>query len=385
MSADGSQEEGWKVPLAQAVKTAVDIPVAAMGSLRHPDYVEQCIRDGKCDMIGIGRGLLADHEWVNKVKKGKKNRIRHCISCMHCFNYCPPGKAGCSVNPFALRENEKMELKKDGEGRVVAIVGAGPAGLEAAVTLAERGFSPVIFEKDGEIGGMVRFAQLLPGKQKYRWQIEYYMSEIERLSITLKLNTEATPEHIRALEPYAIIISTGATEVSPELRGIDQAKVFTVIDFLDDNSDIRDKAITIIGSGAQGLALGEMLTDMNNKVTVFDMKPPPEDIRSLTFEHRFALGKATSKGIEINYNREFVEVNHSGAFVRNLVDNEVITAPSDYVILSSGRQPNRKLYEKIKDSFQNVFVMGDAAEIGNIAEAVLAGSKLGYALQGKNG
>ena len=379
MSADGGQPEGWKVPIARDVKEVVNIPVAAMDSIRHPRHAERYIQDGMCDLIGMGRGLLADHEWVNKVRNGKEDSIRHCISCMHCFNFCPPGKPGCSVNPFALREEEKAELKKDGAGRTVAVVGAGPAGLEAAVTLAERGFKCVIWEKTPEIGGAVVLAKKLPGKQKFMWQRDYYQAVIIGLDMVLKLGQEATLADLKALAPYAVVIATGSKELRPALAGTDRDNVLTIRNALASKLDFIGKNIVIIGAAASSLSLGEMLAENGNAVTIIEMTPLPENLRALPFEHRLALGKATAKGVSIKYNSTVLEIGEGEVLIREQANNETIV-PADQVVLSSGTKPDTACYDQIRDSLNNVYLIGDAANIGGIADAVLAGSKLGYEL-----
>lgn len=116
MSGDVHRAEGWKVPAATMVKNAVSVPVVATGSIRHPDFVDQIINDGKCDMVGMGRGILAEREWVKKCAEGREDELRYCISCMNCFNVNPFSyeQTNCSVNPFALREGSKRPIVQDG-------------------------------------------------------------------------------------------------------------------------------------------------------------------------------------------------------------------------------------------------------------------------------
>lgn len=125
MSDDGKRPEGWKVPLAEAVKKAVSIPVCATGSIRHAEYAEGILAGGKCDMIGLGRGLVAEPEFVTKIEQGRVCEMRHCISCMTCVGVFAPGVAGCSINPLSQREYENIQLKEDGDGRTVVVVGSG--------------------------------------------------------------------------------------------------------------------------------------------------------------------------------------------------------------------------------------------------------------------
>lgn len=380
MSAGGEQPEGWKVPFAQTVKAAVKkIPVAATDSIRHPDFADQCIKDGKCDMIGMGRGLLAEHEWVNKAQSGKEDEMRNCISCMYCFNYCPPGNSGCSVNPFALREYEKTEINKDGRGRVVAIAGAGPAGLEAAVTLAERGFKPVIFEKESEIGGMVRLATVPPDKYKLGWQIEYYKKAIDRLGIEVKLNTEATEENLKAINPYAVVVASGSLPIVPAIPGIDKENVLAVRDVLTSKPNITGQNIVVIGSGLTGVETAEMFKEMGNKVIVVEMLPAPDPLNT-PLEQLLALGKAQFKGVEIKNGHKLIEIQDREIIVEDLANNKTFLIPADYVVLSIGVKSNQEFYKKINRNFTKVYNIGDSDQTGKIVNAVLAGSKLGYEL-----
>ena len=169
MSADGNWEEGWKVPYAEVVKNSVSIPVAACGSLRHPDYIDSIIRDGKCDAVALGRQLFAEPEFCNKIAQGREDELKYCVSCMHCLTKTPfgPQQPGCTMNPRGRREYcIPAQLNINGDHLPVAVIGAGPAGLEAAVTLTKRGFDVTVFEKSDRIGGAVNLADAPIGKYK---------------------------------------------------------------------------------------------------------------------------------------------------------------------------------------------------------------------------
>lgn len=226
MSGDVHRAEGWKVPAATMVKNAVSVPVVATGSIRHPDFVDQIINDGKCDMVGMGRGILAEREWVKKCAEGREDELRYCISCMNCFNVNPFSyeQTNCSVNPFALREGSKRPIVQDGDGRLVAVIGAGPAGMEAAVTLKQRGFDVVVFDKRDEIGGNLHVAKKPPFKGKFEWAIDYYKSMAKKLNITMKLGKEVTAQEVLALKPYSILVATGSNVISIPLEGLDQVQ-----------------------------------------------------------------------------------------------------------------------------------------------------------------
>lgn len=371
MSADGRSPEGWKVPLAEAVKkSGVKIPVMATGSLRHPEYVEQVLAEGRCDMIGMGRGLLAEPEWVVKLEQGREREMHHCISCMHCMNPVLPGVSGCTVNPLALRELEDIVLKEDGKERKVAIAGGGPAGLEAAVTLAKRGFVPVIFEKKPEVGGMELIGSVPDGKSKLKWHIEYFRNEVERLGIQVNAGKEADGDDIAALDPYAVFVCTGSNPVIPgSIPGIKLPNVKEVRDILADFPEGKGKQVVIVGAGLVGLECGATYASRGNKVTIIDMLPPSDPAATST-EQMLAMGHAMAAGIDIRMKHKLLEITQDAVKAENLETGESVSIPADEVVLSMGVSANNGLYNTIKDRFDRIYNIGDSDKTGLIAEAV---------------
>lgn len=157
-----------KKHLAKNIKANVKIPVIAVNTIKHPAFAEQLLEEGVSDYVGVARGQLADAEWANKAKRGDDVLIRKCIGCMNCFLVANQGRpVECTVNPILGREltYDDDKLVKDGAGRTVAVVGAGPAGVQAALVLAKRGFHAVLFEKSDRVGGTVKFGSTPPHKE----------------------------------------------------------------------------------------------------------------------------------------------------------------------------------------------------------------------------
>lgn len=379
MSAGMDQPEGWKVPFAQAVKKAVNIPVCATGNIRHPEFAENLIATGQSDLIGMGRGLLAEHDWVKKLSCGKRDEMRTCVSCQTCFGLFAEGDSGCTVNPFALREAEKEELRIDGQGKGICVVGSGPAGLEAAVTLGERGYDVTIFEKEEAIGGMIPLAVKPPEKEKLIWMMDYYQRQIDRLGIRVKLNTEATEKKLSEMNPYAVVFATGSLPVIPKLPGIDKDNVLTARDVLKEEPEITGKNIVVVGAGMTGVETAEMYFNKGNQVTVIDMLPPADPMTT-PFEQMMLLGKVQYMGLPIMMEQKLLEIRDNEIQIEEVNSHEKTTLLADYVILSVGVESNNYFYENIKDRFERVYSIGDSNEIGKIKDAVLAGSKLGYSL-----
>ncbi|MCL2818926.1 MAG: NAD(P)-binding protein, partial [Actinomycetia bacterium] len=180
----GTYEQGWKRYMASAIKEVVSIPVLAVSNIKRPEIAEQLLADGICDLVGVARGHLADPQWSAKALEGRADEIRPCIGCLACFDeICKLHRVKCAINPVTGREREFEFIVEDGFGRPVAIVGGGPAGIEAALALEERGFAPVIFEKGDRLGGALNIADKGIGKSFITAYIDFLIEEVERSGI----------------------------------------------------------------------------------------------------------------------------------------------------------------------------------------------------------
>lgn len=381
MSDNGVQKEGWKVPFAEAVKEVVKIPVAASGSLRHPDFVNDIIAQGKCDLAAIGRGILAEPEWVKKCVEGREDEMRYCISCMFCFSRTPEGVAGCSVNPFAKRELEKPELVKDGDGRKVVVIGAGPAGLEAAVTLAQRGFRPVVFEKEKEIGGLVALAARPPHKEKINWLLDYYRRQIEKLGIQVILDKEATVEDVQNEKPYAVVLASGSKEFMPPIPGLQGSSVVTARDMFRrlERETISGKSVIVLGAGLTGIELAHLIQSKGNEVSVLELMSPPE---APTMEQKLALEAAKVSGVVVNYEQKLEAVEGNTLHIMDIPRGTSYEITADLIVCAMGIRPENRLAPQLEDLFKPQFyTIGDCEKTGKISTSVSAGSDLGYGLK----
>lgn len=373
MSADGNEEEGWKVPFAEVVKKRVSIPVAACGSLRHPDYIDSIIEAGKCDLVALGRQLFAEPEFCNKIAEGREDELKFCVSCMHCLTKTKfgPNQPGCTVNPRGRREFcIPRELNVNGDGLPVAVVGAGPAGLEAAVTLAKRGFAVTLFDKGDKLGGNINLASMPIGKYKLGWMVGYYENMLRKLGVTVRLGTTCTPEMLEELKPYAVFIATGSVEAIPPLPGIGGEGVIPVRSYLCERPEIKDSKVIVLGAGQTGLETARMLAVAGNEVTVVDMLP--DEIPPIT-DHRLDLNYAREAGVKILMAHKVVRIEDSAVVVTDMATGEEKSLPRDKVIVALGVKSDRVLYDEVKDRFQNVFNLGDSDKPGMAVYAVSAG------------
>ena len=203
-----SYTPGWKKHVAKAFKEALSIPVIATNTIKDPDFAESLLEEGVSDFVALGRSQFADPEFMNKAKAGRPESIRKCIGCMYCRerllgNAMP---VECSLNPRLGREYRYrwQDLQKNGNSRPVVVVGGGPGGLECAVILAKRGFAVTLLEKEAALGGTLNIAKLPPHKANLQDVTDVLALEARELGVTVKLNTEATPETVAALHPVGV-------------------------------------------------------------------------------------------------------------------------------------------------------------------------------------
>lgn len=380
-----SYPEGWRVYLAETVKKSVNIPVFGNAVIRNPKYAEEILQNESVDFIAMGRSFLADPYWVQKAFEGRESEIRKCISCLRCvetFNASPMTQKPleCSVNPVLAKEVDyPLELNKDGEDRKVAIIGSGPAGLEAARILAMRNFKPVIFESGDDIGGQLRYAKKPPKKERISWLTKYYKNTLESLNIEVRLNTSATIENLKELSPYAVIAATGSKPIIPQsILGIDNKNVYLVTDILSGEKVITNKKVCVVGSGMTGIETAEMLAEQGNKVSIIEMA---DSIAPGAFFMNVidVMSRVNNHDVNILLGHKLVEVRDDSVVMENS-QGEIIEHNTDIVVLSLGVTSENSLYEEIKNEFDKAWNIGDANKIGRIGDAVSEGFQVGYNL-----
>ena len=204
--------------LARAVKAVVRVPVIAVGRIHDPEIAEMAVREGHADMVALGRQLIADPEWPRKVREGRTDEIRPCIACNTCVDGMREGdRIKCLVNPWAGREGQRRTTAADRPRRIL-VVGGGPAGMEAARLLAERGHRVVLVERRGELGGQLRLAAKAPLFQNVETNppvllkfVEFLARQLEKAGVEVKLGEPVTPRLIDELKPETVVLATGAS------------------------------------------------------------------------------------------------------------------------------------------------------------------------------
>lgn len=361
---------GWRKYLASEVKKVVDIPVIAANLIRSPKQAEMQLEEGTQDFISLGRPLIADPHWPNKVKSGNENLIKRCVCCLYCFESMMKGAykythGNCSVNPFVGREN--VSLKQNGNGRKVLIIGAGCAGLTAAELLSKRGFDVTVLEKESKQGGQLNLASKPPHKEKINWVCEDLLSNAINSGAKVLFDIKADKDIIASYSPEIVITATGGNAIHP--KSFNGDNVVTVTQILNGDIDISNKKVAVIGSGMTGLETSELLVSKGNKVTVVEMADkiaPGAWFQQLDD----ALPVLEKAGTEFLTSHKLLSVSSSGIELENLKENKAVAIKVDLVVLSLGVRSDNSLYNDIKNSDSyKVYNIGDSNKIGRIANA----------------
>ncbi|MDM5327148.1 FAD-dependent oxidoreductase [Neobacillus sp. CF12] len=370
-------EQGWRVYLAEAMKKVVDIPVITVGVIREPEFAEKVLAEGKADFIAMGRSHLADPEWAKKALESRENEIRKCICYLNCTRGGP--HVSCSLNVRTGRELEFRELKPIDEKRNVAIVGGGPGGMEAARVLTLKGYNVTIFEKDIKLGGQLNLVTQPKAQEKMNWMIQYHTNEMERLNVDVRLNTGASIEKVKALDPFAIFLATGAKPIIPKVDGVNHPMVCDYEDVLLHRKDFTHKKIVVVGSGMVCYSVTSQLASRGNDVVLVEV--PTETGSKVTPPTRMMLINRLKKAnVEIIENHKVANILPHSMMIMNSLDEqrEIIV---DHVVFSMGTESFNPLEEMYSQHFDNVFVIGDAINPGSITNAIKDGFEKSYVLE----
>jgi 2,4-dienoyl-CoA reductase-like NADH-dependent reductase (Old Yellow Enzyme family)/thioredoxin reductase len=395
--------QGWNTYTAEAVKKHVQIPVITSHTLRDPSFCERILADGKADLVGLSRQMIADPYWANKAYAGKPEEIRKCISCLvGCWqeSLMIRRHMRCAINP-AVGDERFIHLQPAAKACRVAIVGGGPGGMEAARIATLRGHQVTLFERTGELGGAILSCCTVPGKHKMRWLADWQRGQMKKLGVEIRYHTSPGVEDLR---PYdAVIVATGGRVTRPEIPGIDLPLVCTFADVLRCDRATCEHffqgKLAAIDCGQTVLVWGdhfgaadavERLAGRGQRVIVVTenvefatwMEPCHRDVmlkrfagsngeglHSQTFEHPVTVIPDTT----------VIAVEASGAVT--LLDNrfQKQTLQVDNLVLAAV-EPNDSLYQELLDAGLTAIKIGDARRVRNLRAAVTEGANAGLTL-----
>lgn len=376
-----SYQPGWKKYVAKAFKEVLNIPIIATNTIKTPEFAESLLQEGVCDFVGLGRSQFADPEFMNKAREGRSAEIRQCIGCMHCRERLL-GKGmpvECTVNPRIGQEYKRTELRKNGRGRTVAVIGGGPAGMEAARVLAERRFHVVLFEKEDRLGGAMNIADQPKFKELITNLTETMKVELVKAGAEIRFQAEATVETLKALQPEAVFVAAGADPVIPNLPGISLPKVVLAEDVILGKVKVSGKAL-IAGTGLTGLETAEFLQERGVTVTLAEMQDTVgPGIYKVVLND--LLQRIEAFQPEVLTGHQLTEVTDTGAKLTRTADGAEVLREADFVILALGVRPRSQIVEAFEAEFDKVIPIGNAAQAGQIFSAIKSGFDKAYVFE----
>jgi NADPH-dependent 2,4-dienoyl-CoA reductase/sulfur reductase-like enzyme len=368
---------GCNVYLAAAVKKAVSIPVVTVGGISDPAQMEQIIANGQADIIALARGLLADPELPQKAKYGKDEEIVHCLRCFECIGGMFVTRTiKCAVNPIIGREFEASLPAKPTERKKVLVVGGGPAGMQAAITAAERGHDVTLCEKTGSLGGNLKHAAAVSFKQDLHRFKEYQIRKVGSLAIKVLLNSQVTPEWVALEGPDVVIAAVGADPIVPQIPGVDKKSVILAADAYGEEGAIGDR-VAVVGGGLVGCEIGLHLAQKGKEVTILEML---DDVAlEANIMHRRALMLELVKSVKIRTCIKCTEIT-DGSVLAVDRNGEQVTFACDTVVIAVGAKSRSHVVDALFDTALEFIAIGDCVKPKNVLQAVRTGYDAGMAV-----
>ncbi|HKE39601.1 MAG TPA: NADPH-dependent 2,4-dienoyl-CoA reductase [Casimicrobiaceae bacterium] len=409
--------------VTRRLKGAVSLPLITTNRINDPATAEAILARGDADMVSMARPFLADPEFVNKAAQNRAEEINTCIGCNQaCLDQIFEREtATCLVNPYACRETE-LKLDLAPAKKKVAVVGAGPAGMAAAATAAERGHAVTLVEAAADIGGQFNLARRIPGKEEFAETLRYFRVRLAKLGVTIQLGRRATAADLRGFDH--VILATGIVPRRPAIGGIDHRKVASYVDIVNGNS-IAGKRVAIIGAGGIGFDVAELLTapsppdghlssgeSADAAITVFrdewgidtdysnrgGLKAAKEDtpqrrvwlLQRKTDKVGAGLAKTTGwirrtllkrRGVAMLAGVEYERIDDAGLHIN--IDGEQMLLDVDTVVICAGQEPQRELTDALHGAGIEFTLIGgaDIALELDAKRAIDQGTRVALALQ----
>jgi 2,4-dienoyl-CoA reductase-like NADH-dependent reductase (Old Yellow Enzyme family)/thioredoxin reductase len=356
------------LPMAARIREAAGIPVIVAGRIRTPKTAGKALLEEQADLIGLGRPLLADPDWVKKAESGDAEAILLCAACHQgCLGELRKGNGThCLFNPSTGRELDGP-AQAASKARKVMVVGGGPAGLEAARVAANRGHEVCLYEEKDHLGGQAHLAARVPHKEGFLDALGHMELMARRAGVRFRLGTRITLEDIRNLTPDTVVLATGAVPLTVAFPGLDQVPWVLADEVLAGDVEVDSPTALVVGGGLVGLETADFLGARGVKVTLVEMRASVGE--TLDLLPRTMLRKRLSnQGAEIHVNTEVVAF--SPGEVEVIEGGESLLLPLETAIIAVGARPDRTLAEALAGQGFDLHLIGDAVDPRGIGEAI---------------
>ena len=361
-------------PLAEAIKKKISIPVMVAGRIHEPELAEEILQKNQADFLVMGRTLLADPYFPAKAREGRTKEIRKCIACLRCLeSFGAHVPLVCAVNPMVGREKDPEP--KVGKKKKVVVVGGGPAGLQAALTAAERGHEVILLEKEKEVGGQLNLASLPPEKEALGTVRDYFLYQLEKKKDKARiLHQEGTLSVVAGLSPDVIISAVGSVPLIPNIAGVQEGirkkKVVTSRDVLSGKAKLGKKAV-IIGGGMIGCELARYLVQKGQEVALVEILPELA-MDCFYMIRKLLLQRVKTEGISVYTSVKEEKITEEGVEIVDSCGNRSLLG-ADLVVLSTGSVPNSAASRSLEGTAAEFYEAGDCREATKILEAIHGG------------
>lgn len=362
-------KQGWRVVACDKIRKHVNIDVMALGNIREPEVAEKILSDGRADFIVMGRQLICDPDYMNKVNEGHPEQIRKCISCSRgCYGELSQNRfITCALNPQAGHEFFMQKIGKQGTPKKVMIIGGGVAGMQAAIAAVERGNEAVIYEMTDKLGGQVDIASKGPCKERIQWVNDYFIGEVERKRIKVVYNKTVTLDDVKQENPDKVIVATGSKPFNPNIEGVDTT--VAAWDVLNGDVALPEKESAIVlGGGIVGCEIAEILADKGNQTTVIEMTS--QIAAGLEPFHRLHLLSNFNESDKLNALIDSVVTKITSQNVTYKCGEEEKTLEGNFIVSAFGQKPvNLEIVEDLEKANICYEIVGDANKPGTFMSA----------------
>lgn len=371
-----SMAQACNAPLAAAVRRAVRVPIIVAGRINGPEVAEAVLEEGSADFVAVGRGLLTDPDFPIKAKEGRADDIRRCVACNTCIDTLFAGKPiRCMLNP-ELGQEGHFEIGKASQTKRVVVVGGGPAGMQAAAILAQRGHKVELYEQEDELGGKLPLCAAPEWKRGFQRLTDYLVRQLARSGVEVKLGQKVTTEMIAEAAPDAVVLACGAEPLVPEVPGLEAGRAVLADDVLLGRVAVGQK-VFIMGAGYTSCELALGLARRGHEVTI--ARRGARIGNDLGRTSRWTvLPELEQVGVRMLAGINYEAVVADGIIVSKDGEREKISA--DTLILATGYRPRRELVDALGQVVPEVHTIGDCVKARTLLEALHEGAQVAAAI-----